>query len=140
MVKVHMCIHCGHQSMITSYVLYSIASLAAVTSDNAVLLYPHWLTCSQQVSLHCRFVVINAPAIVAALYTLFYLCLEPFAGLTWSLFVGVPMWIAATAFQQLVSNSGSSGVLARSLAYSRPTLSYATCVLAASSVHHASST
>eukprot|EP00877_Chromochloris_zofingiensis_P012010 jgi/Chrzof1/7062/Cz02g09110.t1 len=52
-----------------------------------------------------RFVVINAPAIVAALYTLFYLCLEPFAGLTWSLFVGVPMWIAATAFQQLVPNA-----------------------------------
>jgi uncharacterized membrane protein YGL010W len=36
-------------------------------------------------------------------YCLYYLVLEPFAGLTWAAAVGVPIWLTATAFEQQVS-------------------------------------
>lgn len=40
----------------------------------------------------------NAAFLVFAIYSVFYLLLEPFAGLTWSLFVGLPIAWSATVF------------------------------------------
>ena len=48
----------------------------------------------------CSVLVFNGAAVVYAAYSLYYLKLEPFAGLTWSLFVGLPIWLTSTAFQQ----------------------------------------
>jgi hypothetical protein len=36
------------------------------------------------------------------LYTLYYITLEPVAGLTWGLFMGLPIVVTATLFQQQV--------------------------------------
>ncbi|KAK9830485.1 hypothetical protein WJX72_011978 [[Myrmecia] bisecta] len=49
-----------------------------------------------------RYAVLNLAAFCLAAYTLYYLTLEFFAGLTWGIFLGVPIWLSATAFRQLV--------------------------------------
>lgn len=51
----------------------------------------------------CSNVEINGAFLGAAAYVLYYLCLEPVAGLTWSACVGVPIWLTATAFRHTVS-------------------------------------
>ena len=38
-------------------------------------------------------------------YSLYYIVLEWFAGLTWTIFMGVPLWISSVAFQQLVPHA-----------------------------------
>ena len=48
-------------------------------------------------------VVFNAAFVVVMIYSAFYLLLDVLAGLTWASLVGVPLWLAATAFQQSVS-------------------------------------
>jgi len=57
---------------------------------------PEWLS---------SVLVFNGAAVVYAAYSLYYLKLEPFAGLTWSLFVGLPIWLTSTAFQQQVPDA-----------------------------------
>eukprot|EP00879_Flechtneria_rotunda_P002726 GHRR01002932.1.p1 GENE.GHRR01002932.1~~GHRR01002932.1.p1 ORF type:complete len:207 (+),score=52.46 GHRR01002932.1:236-856(+) len=57
---------------------------------------PTWL--SSAVQLNGAFLWVTA-------YTLYYLCLDPVAGLTWSACVGTPIWLSATAFQQQVARA-----------------------------------
>lgn len=38
-------------------------------------------------------------------YSLYYIALEWFAGLTWAIFMGVPLWVSSVAFQQLVPHA-----------------------------------
>lgn len=52
--------------------------------------------------LWCSAAVVNWGLLVLILYTLYYMALEPFAGATWGLFLGIPMWLTATAFCQHV--------------------------------------
>jgi uncharacterized membrane protein YGL010W len=49
-----------------------------------------------------RAAVPNLAAILVALYWAYYVTLEVFAGLMWGLFIGVPLWLTATAFQAAV--------------------------------------
>lgn len=49
---------------------------------------------------------LNAAFVAIAAYTLYYLVLEPVAGLSWSAMIGLPMWLTASAFQQHVANAG----------------------------------
>jgi hypothetical protein len=42
-------------------------------------------------------------------YTLYYITLEPVAGLTWGLFMGLPIVITATLFQQQVCVQEDTG-------------------------------
>lgn len=53
--------------------------------------------------VHCRSAVINGAFLSLVVYSLFYIGLEQFAGITWCLFTGVPCWLTATAFAQHVS-------------------------------------
>lgn len=48
----------------------------------------------------------NVAFFVVAAYCLYYLTLEPVAGLSWSVLVGLPLWLTATAFQQQVHKAG----------------------------------
>ena len=52
--------------------------------------------------LLCRCAVLNGAFLGVAVYTLFYVGLEPFAGFTWCLSTGIPCWLTATAFSQHV--------------------------------------
>jgi len=53
----------------------------------------------------CR-VQLNAVFFAMVAYSLYYLLLEPAAGLSWSLCVGLPLWVTASAFQQHVAKAG----------------------------------
>ncbi|KAF6265193.1 hypothetical protein COO60DRAFT_1034201 [Scenedesmus sp. NREL 46B-D3] len=57
---------------------------------------PAWLSSSLQ---------LNAAFLALAAYSLYYLCLEPVAGLSWTACVGVPLWTTATVFQQQVPHA-----------------------------------
>lgn len=46
--------------------------------------------------------VLNGAFLGVAVYTMFYVGLEPFAGFTWCLSTGIPCWLTATAFSQHV--------------------------------------
>ena len=46
----------------------------------------------------CSYVALNVPFVAMAVYALFYLSLEPLAGLSWSVCVGAPIWLTSTAF------------------------------------------
>lgn len=48
----------------------------------------------------------NATFVAVLAYSLYYLTLEPVAGLSWSAFVGLPMWLTATAFHAQVAKAG----------------------------------
>lgn len=50
----------------------------------------------------CRFLIFNCSFILFAAYALYYVALEPFAGLSWAAVMGLPMWAAANAFRQAV--------------------------------------
>ncbi len=43
--------------------------------------------------------MLNGAAIFTAIYSAFYILLEPFAGLSWALLNGLPVWLTATAFR-----------------------------------------
>lgn len=55
---------------------------------------------------HHRRLQLNAAFVAMVGYSLYYLVLEPVAGLSWSLCVGLPLWLSASAFQQQVANAG----------------------------------
>ena len=52
--------------------------------------------------LQDRAAVLNGAALFIALYALYYTVLEPFAGTSWLVVVGLPMWISATYTYQHV--------------------------------------
>lgn len=58
------------------------------------------LTALPEVFQQCA--VLNGAFLQGVVYSLFYLGLEPFAGLTWTLSTGIPTWLTATAFSQHV--------------------------------------
>lgn len=58
---------------------------------------PAWLSSGVQ---------LNAVFFAMVAYSLYYLLLEPAAGLSWSLCVGLPLWVTASAFQQHVAKAG----------------------------------
>lgn len=68
------------------------AALAAATAH-----LPAWLASGAAVNLPLAFFLA---------YAVFYTALEPFAGLTWSALVGLPLTLTATAFQAQVPNAG----------------------------------
>ncbi|GAX73463.1 hypothetical protein CEUSTIGMA_g915.t1 [Chlamydomonas eustigma] len=47
----------------------------------------------------------NASCLLVVMYSLYYLSLEPVAGLTWMLIVGLPLWLTSTAFYDQVANA-----------------------------------
>ncbi len=49
--------------------------------------------------------MINWGLLVLILYALYYTALEPAAGLSWGVLLGVPMWLTATAFCQHVPHA-----------------------------------
>lgn len=53
----------------------------------------------------CSSCVANGALILASVYGAYYILLEPFAGITWTLFQGWPMWLTATAFRQAVPHA-----------------------------------
>ncbi len=53
----------------------------------------------------CSAAVINWGLLVLILYALYYTALEPAAGLSWGVLLGVPMWLTATAFCQHVPHA-----------------------------------
>ena len=53
----------------------------------------------------CRAALLNYAAVMMLAYALYYMTLEPFAGLTWALVLGAPMWVSATYFFQHVSRA-----------------------------------
>lgn len=50
-----------------------------------------------QLALALHSVRPDAGLLATAAYCLFYTALDPFAGITWSLFVGAPLWLGAQA-------------------------------------------
>jgi hypothetical protein len=60
-----------------------------------------------------RYFVFNGSAVVLASYALYYLTLEPFAGLTWAAFVGLPLYVAANAAYQVVFYHRKNGSYVR---------------------------
>lgn len=48
----------------------------------------------------------NAAFFAVLAYSLYYLSLEPVAGLSWSALVGLPLWLTASAFQAQVAKAG----------------------------------
>lgn len=69
---------------------------------------PTWLSGSVQ---------LNAAFLVAAAYSLYYLRLEPAAGLSWSACVGLPLWLSATLFQQQVAQAWKWALLVHVLSW-----------------------
>ncbi|GAB4817512.1 hypothetical protein N2152v2_004558 [Parachlorella kessleri] len=51
---------------------------------------------------YARYLVLNGSFVLLGGYALYYLFLEPFAGLSWAAFVALPMWVAANYVQQHV--------------------------------------
>ena len=49
--------------------------------------------------------MINWGLLVLILYALYYTALEPVAGLSWGVLLGIPMWLTATAFYQHVPHA-----------------------------------
>jgi uncharacterized membrane protein YGL010W len=53
----------------------------------------------------CR-LELNLTFFAVVAYSLYYLVLEPVAGLSWSACVGLPLWLTATAFKHTVAQAG----------------------------------
>lgn len=53
----------------------------------------------------CRVVALNAGLIVVAVYSAAYLLWEPVSGASWSLCVGLPLWMAANYARYEVRSS-----------------------------------
>ena len=47
-----------------------------------------------------RYLVLNGSFVLLATYSLYYILLEPFAGLSWAACTALPMWVAANWVQQ----------------------------------------
>jgi uncharacterized membrane protein YGL010W len=52
-----------------------------------------------------RYLIFDGAFVLLALYSLYYLLLEPFASATWTVAMAVPLWATAEAFQHAVSNA-----------------------------------
>ena len=52
-----------------------------------------------------RCAVLNGAFLGVVVYSLFYIGLEQFAGVTWCLSTGIPCWLTATAFSQHVPHA-----------------------------------
>lgn len=67
----------------------------------AAVSLPAWLSTwlNQAVQFNAAFFAVLA-------YSLYYLSLEPVAGLSWSALVGLPLWLTASAFQAQVAKAG----------------------------------
>jgi len=48
---------------------------------------------------------LNLGALLTLILSLFYVVLEPFAGFTWSLVVGIPLLLSANAFSEVTRPS-----------------------------------
>jgi len=57
-----------------------------------------------------QYLVFNGSFVLLAVYSLYYLTLEHFAGFTWTLFVALPLWGTAVAFRQVVPQAWSWAV------------------------------
>ena len=53
----------------------------------------------------CSCAELNGALLQASIYGAYYIILEPFAGLTWTLFQGWPMWLTASLFRQALPNA-----------------------------------
>lgn len=49
----------------------------------------------------CRYLVPNLAALLLSIYAAYYIVLEWFAGLTWTVFVALPAFVTASAFQHV---------------------------------------
>ena len=56
-------------------------------------------------ALPCSQVVLNQSAFALLFYWAYYIVLERFAGLTWGLFLGAPLWLTATWFTATVPHA-----------------------------------
>lgn len=52
-----------------------------------------------------KFMIFDGAFVLLALYSLYYLLLEPFAGATWAIAMAVPLWATAEAFQHAFPNA-----------------------------------
>jgi uncharacterized membrane protein YGL010W len=52
-----------------------------------------------------KYLIFDGAFVLLALYSLYYLILEQFAGATWALAVAVPLWATAEAFKHTVPNA-----------------------------------
>lgn len=50
---------------------------------------------------HCRYCVPNLAAVLLVAYGAYYIVLEWFAGLTWAVFVALPMYLTANILYQV---------------------------------------
>lgn len=87
-------------------ILWTVAIWLAYTPA-FVSVNPDWAApvlpaCCAQYS---RYLVPNGSLLLLATYCLYYLTLEPFAGLTWAALVALPMWGTANAARALVGSA-----------------------------------
>lgn len=54
-----------------------------------------------------RGALINVPLIVYIIYALFYTVLDPVAGSTWAVFIGLPIWLTSTLFATAFAENGA---------------------------------
>lgn len=65
----------------------------------------------------CQAAILNVPFLIALGYSLLYLFLAPVAGLTWALFVGLPLWLTSTALYLQFTDAWKWGLLANLLGW-----------------------
>ena len=53
-----------------------------------------------------RALIPNAALALVSAYSAFYVVLEPVAGISWALTVGLPMWLSSTAWAAAVGGQG----------------------------------
>lgn len=61
--------------------------------------------------------MLNGAFLGTLVYSLFYIGLEPFAGVTWSLSTGIPCWLTATAFMQHVPHAWAYAIAVHALSW-----------------------
>lgn len=72
---------------------------------------------TQHCFVRCRCAVLNGAFLGTLVYSLFYIGLEPFAGVTWSLSTGIPCWLTATAFMQHVPHAWAYAIAVHALSW-----------------------
>ena len=61
--------------------------------------------------------MLNGAFLGTLVYSLFYIGLESFAGVTWSLSTGIPCWLTATAFVQHVPHAWAYAIAVHILSW-----------------------
>ncbi|KAL6777351.1 hypothetical protein ACKKBF_B21185 [Auxenochlorella protothecoides x Auxenochlorella symbiontica] len=64
-----------------------------------------------------RYLSFNGAFVITALYGIYYTVLDAFAGLSWSLCVGLPAWAGAVAFRSRVPNAWAWAILIHVLSW-----------------------